>query len=84
MTALQLNTEIYRSLGIISEDESMLKKVAKYLSRVAGNMTNSRAKTDDPTLMSKEAFYARIAEAEKSASRTFANVEELDKYIRSL
>jgi hypothetical protein len=47
-------------------------------------MTNARAKTDDPTLMSKEAFYARIAEAEKSASRTFANVEELDKYIRSL
>lgn len=41
MTALQLNTEIYRSLGIISEDESMLKKVARYLSRVAENMTTA-------------------------------------------
>lgn len=64
MTALQLNTEIYRSLGIISEDESMLKKVARYLSRVAENMTT--AWTDDPTRMSKERFYARIAEAEKN------------------
>ena len=69
MTALQLNTEIYRSLGIISEDESMLKKVAKYLSRVAESMTNARAKSDDPTLMSKETFYARIAEAEKTMQR---------------
>lgn len=78
MTALQLNTEIYRSLGIISEDESMLKKVAKYLSNIAWKMTN------DPALMSKEEFFARLDEAEKSPSRTFASVEELDKYIRSL
>lgn len=67
MTALLLNTEIYRSLGIISEDESMLKKVARYLSRVAENMTTAR--TNDPTRMSKEQFYARIAEAEKIMQR---------------
>ncbi len=66
MTALQLNTEIYRSLGVISEDENMLKKVAKYLSRVAENMTNARTGTDDPTRMSKDEFYARIEEAERN------------------
>lgn len=27
MNALQLNTDIYRSLSIISEDEGMLKKL---------------------------------------------------------
>ena len=48
MNALQLNTDIYRSLGIISEDEGMLKKTAKYLSRLAKKMT------DDPTLMTKK------------------------------
>ena len=50
MTALQINADIYRSLGIISEDESTLRRVAKYLSRVAKKMT------DDPTCMTKEEF----------------------------
>ena len=35
MTALQLNADIYRSLGIISEDENVLRKAAKYLVRLA-------------------------------------------------
>ena len=59
MTALQLNTDIYRSLGVISEDENVLRRVAKYLTRVAKQMT------DDPTCMSKEEFFARVDEAER-------------------
>ena len=78
MTAMQLNTDIYRSLGVISEDESVLRKVAKYLSRVAKQMT------DDPTCMTKEDFYARVDEAAKGSSKRFETVEELDQYIRSL
>ena len=31
MTALQLNTNIYRSLGIISEDEGLLREASNYL-----------------------------------------------------
>ena len=57
MTALQLNADIYRNLGIIAEDESMLDKVAKYLRRVVKQMTY------DPTCMSKEEFFARVDEA---------------------
>ena len=38
MTALQLNAEIYRSLGVLSEDESMLKHAAKYLKRLAAEL----------------------------------------------
>ena len=40
MTALQLNADIYRNLGIIAEDESMLDKVAKYLRRVVKQITD--------------------------------------------
>ena len=43
MTALQLNADIYRNLGIIAEDESMLKKVAKYVRKLA------KQATEDPT-----------------------------------
>ena len=50
-------------------------------------MTNDELKekmTEDPTCMSKEEFYARIEEADKGPSRSFASVEELDRYIQSL
>ena len=78
MTALQLNADIYRSLGVISQDESVLRRVAKYLTRVAKQMT------DDPTCMTKEEYFRRLDEAEKGPSRAFASVTELDQYLRSL
>ena len=82
MTALQLYTDIYRSLGIISEDESVLRRVAKYLTRVAKQMT------DDPTCMTKEAFFARIdearAKAAKGEGRLFTNQAEMNAWLNSL
>ena len=35
-------------------------------------------------LFTKEKFFARIDEARKQPGKSFANVDELDKYIRSL
>ena len=34
MITLQLNADIYRNLGIIAEDENVLRRVAKCLTRV--------------------------------------------------
>ena len=78
MTALQLNADIYRNLGIIAEDESMLDRVAKYLRRVVKQMT------DDPTCMTKEEYFAMLDRAEQGPSRSFTTIEELDRFIRSL
>ena len=84
MTAIQIanmNAEILRNLGILAEDENMLNRVAKYLRKLV-------KEKEDPTLMSKEEFYAQIDEAEREIAEgkgiTFDNVEELDCYIRSL
>lgn len=63
MTTLQLNAEIYRNLAVLSEDETMLEKAAKYLRRLAKQMT------DDPTCMSKEEYFARLDEAEQQIER---------------
>ena len=66
MTAVQLNamnTQIWRDMGIIAEDESMMRRVAKYIRKVAKEMT------EDPTTMSKEEFYAMIEEGEKAYER---------------
>ena len=73
-----MNAEILQNLGVIAEDESMLKRVAKYLRKVVKEMT------DDPTEMTKEEFFRRVDEAQNGPSKRFESVEELDKYIRSL
>ena len=78
MTVIQLNAEILRNLGALAEDEGMLKRVAKYLRKLVAE------KEADPTLMSKEEFFAKIERAEEQPGKSFANVDELDKYIRSL
>ena len=80
MTALQMNAEIYRNLGIIAEDETMLSKVAKYVRKVAKQMT------EDPTCMTKEEFYANVDEALEQAKqgrvhRMLPN-ESLDDFLK--
>ena len=48
MTAVQMNTlnsQIWRDMGIISENEGMMIRVAKYLRKVVKEMTA------DPSLM---------------------------------
>ena len=82
MTALQLNAELYRNLGIIAEDQTMLAKVAKYARKLVKQMT------DDPTCMSKEEYEAmletRRAEYDMGHYRTFSTIGELDQFVRSL
>ena len=63
MTAIQLNAEILRNLGALAEDEGMLKRVAKYLRKLVAE------KEADPTLMSKEEFFARVDEAREQIIR---------------
>ncbi len=78
MTALQLNADIYKNLAVLSEHESMLDKAAKYIRRLAKQVT------EDPTCMTKEEYFAMLDRAEQGSSRSFASVQELDRYIRSL
>ena len=77
MTATQINAELFRTMGEIADDEGLMMKLLKYAKKLA-------AKKADPTLMTKEEFFARVDGAKKGPSRRFASVEELDQYIRSL
>ncbi|MBR1940301.1 MAG: hypothetical protein IJ845_03085 [Bacteroidaceae bacterium] len=80
MTTSELNIDILRSLGVIAEDEGLLSRAAKYLRRLAQSH-----EAEDPTLMTKEEFVARVKAAkEEGDAMRFDSVEELDKYIRSL
>ena len=63
MTVLQLNADIYRNLATLSEDQSMLDKAAKYIRRLAKQMT------DDSTCMSKEEYFAMLDRSEAQYAR---------------
>lgn len=75
MTAIQLNAEILRNMSIIAEDETLLKRAAKYLRKLV-------SEKEDSTLFTKEEFFARIDKARKQPGKQFSSVEELDQYIR--
>lgn len=82
MTALQLNAEIYRNLGILATDEDYLKKVAAYIRRLVAK------KQADPTLLTKQEFQARIDEAEQQIARgegiSFDNREAMNAWLNAL
>jgi len=59
MTTTELNTEVLRNLSIVAEGENLLRRVAKYMRRVVSEKQN------DPTLMTKEEFFAKLDKSEE-------------------
>ena len=82
MTAAQLNalnTQIWRDMGVLADSESMMKRVAKYLSKLVKEKENS-------TLMTKEEFFAKIEESERQIERgechTMLPGEDLTAFLK--
>ena len=82
MTAVQLNAEILRNLGAIAEDETMLKRVAKYLRKLVAERDNNDAE------MTREEFLAKIEKGEEEyrqgKTHCINSTEELQSFIDSL
>ena len=62
MTALQMNAEIFRQLSLIAEDDSKMKRALKALRRIA-------EPKPEPTLMSREEFFAKLKRGEDAYRR---------------
>ncbi len=81
MTALQMNAELFRSLGVIAEDEGLMAKAVKYLKRLA-------AKKEDSTLLTREEFFANIEKAEQELAEgkgiTFTNLDEMNAWLEAI
>ena len=59
MTTSQMTAEILQNLSVLAESEDMMTRVAKYLRKLV------KEKKADPTLMSKEEFFAKLDKAEE-------------------
>lgn len=58
MNALSLNSEFFTLMGQVADDEALMQKIVNYVKKLV-------KKKPDPTLMTKEEFFAKIERAEK-------------------
>ena len=77
MTAMELNAQIWRDMAEIADNEMLMKQLAKYLKILV-------AKKEDPTLMTKEEFFARVDEAKKGPSYRMLPGGDLTTFLRRL
>ena len=79
MTTMELNAQIWRNMAEIADDETLMKQLAKYLKKLV-------AKKSDPTLMTKEEFFARVDEAKAQYERGEGHMmlpgENLTAYLK--
>ncbi len=68
-------------MGEIADDETMMAKVLKYVKKLA-------AKKADPTLMTKEEFFAKVdkslEQARQGRVHRIESKEELGQFLNSL
>ena len=80
-TVSPLSADFLRDLGIVAQDENLMRRAVRYIKRLA-------TEKQDPTLMTKEEYLAKLERSEEQYQqgkyKIFANVEELDRYISSL
>ena len=72
---LTLNADFLRDLSIVAEDENLLSKAIKYIRKLA-------AKKEDPTLMTKEEFFARVDKAKEGPTYSMLPGENLTSFLK--
>ncbi len=76
MTALQINQDIYKSLGIIAGDEKLLKRVAKYLKKVAASKEK-----DNLDITKTEGYREALKDIEEGRVYGYDSVDDLFKEL---
>ena len=62
MTAMQINamnTELWQNINAIADNEPLMKRLAKYAAKLV-------KEKEDPTLMTKEEFFAKLKRGEEA------------------
>ncbi len=65
MTSAQYNTmskELWQDIGAIADNENLMRRLARYAKKLVKEQS-------DPTLMTKEEFFAKIERAEQQSAR---------------
>lgn len=80
--AISLNSDFFYDLSIVAEDEGLLKRVVRYVKKLA------KEHQADSTLMSEEEFFAKLDRAERDIAAgkgtTFTDMDEMNAWLNSL
>ena len=84
MTAAQLNamnTQLWQGIGAIADSELLMGRLTKYVNKLV-------KEKNDPTLMSKEEFFAMLDEGERAFERGECHEmlpgEDLTSFLRRM
>lgn len=84
MTAAQydaMNVQLWQNIGAIADDQSLMKRLAKYVAKLV-------KEKKDSTLVTKEEYFAMLDEAEQQMARGEYSVllpeEDLTTHLRRL
>lgn len=78
ITAVQqnaMNTELWQSIGAIADNDTLMRRLTRYAKRLA-------KEKEDPTLMTKEEFFARVDEAKKGPSYELREGETIEDLLK--
>ena len=75
MTAIQLNAELYRTMGIIADDEDLLAKVLKYAKKLAAR---KKSMDESEYLMSSSAMADILREGQEDIKNGRGEVVSID------
>ena len=74
-----MNTQLWQGIGAIADSESLMKRLTRYVTKLV-------KEKEDPTLMTKEEFFAKIEESERQIERgechTMLPGEDLTAFLR--
>ena len=81
MTTVQMNTELWQNIGAIADDELLMRRLAKYVKRLA-------KEKHDLSLMTEEEYFAKLERAEQQIANGEYSViqpdEDLTTHLRKL
>ena len=69
-----MNTELWQSIGYIADDDALMRRLTRY--------ANKLAKEKDPTLMTKEEFFARVEAAKEGPSYELQEGETIEDLLK--
>ena len=71
---IAMNTELWQSIGYIADNDALMRRLTRYAKKLA--------KEKDPTLMTKEEFFARVEAAKEGPSYELQECETIEDLLK--
>jgi len=69
-----MNTELWQSIGYIADNDDLMRRLTRYAKKLA--------KEKDPTLMTKEEFFARVDAAKNGPTYELQEGETIEDLLK--